>query len=126
MPDNDPPAQVRPQQVANIPLFDEGRGESFINWVETLKNTRDAYGWPADSLVGVAKTRGGPRIAEWLRGQRLQGITYLLWGTDAGLKKALQGRFGPKFTSATAPCLRPQATRVRILRGLYGPRVTGR
>ena len=94
--------QVRPQQVANIPLFDGERGESFTNWVETLENTRDAYGWPADSLVGVAKTRGGPRIAEWLRGQRLQGNTYQLWGTDAGLKKALEGRFGPKFTSATA------------------------
>jgi len=102
MPDNDPPAQVRPQQVANIPLFDGERGESFTNWVETLENTRDAYDWPEDSLVGVAKTRGGPRIAEWLRGQRLQGTTYLRWGTDAGLKKALQGRFGPKFTSATA------------------------
>ena len=102
MPDNDPPAQVRPQQVANIPLFDGERGESFTNWLETLENTRDAYDWPVDSLVGVAKTRGGPRIAEWLRGQRLQGTTYLLWGTDAGLRKALQGRFGPKFTSATA------------------------
>ena len=98
MPDNnDPPAQVRPQQVANIPLFDGERGESFTNWLETLENTRDAYDWPEDSLVGVAKTRGGPRIAEWLRGQRLQGTTYLQWGTDAGLKKALQGRFGPKY-----------------------------
>ena len=42
MPDNDPPVQVRPQQVANIPLFDGERGESFINWIETLKNTRGA------------------------------------------------------------------------------------
>ena len=53
MPDNDPPAQVRPQQVANIPLFDGERGESFNNWLETLENTRDAYDWPEDSLVGV-------------------------------------------------------------------------
>ena len=80
MPDNnDPPIQVRPQQVANIPLFDGERGESFINWIETLESTRDAYNWPVDSLVGVAKTRGGPKIAEWLRGQRLQGTTCLLY-----------------------------------------------
>ena len=63
MPDNDP-VQVRPQQVANIPLFDGERGESFTNWLETLENTRDTYNWPEDSLVGVAKTRGGPKIAE--------------------------------------------------------------
>ena len=103
MPDNnDPPVQVRPQQVANIPLFDGERGESFTNWIETLENTKDAYNWPVDSLVGVAKTRGGPKIAEWLRGQRLQGTTYAQWDGDNGLKKALKKRFGPKYTSATA------------------------
>ena len=102
MPDNDPPVQVRPQQVANIPLFDGERGESFTKWIETLENTKDAYDWPVNSLVGVAKTRGGPKIAEWLRGQRLQGTTYAQWDGDNGLKKALKKRFGPKYTSATA------------------------
>ena len=94
--------QVRPQQLANIPLFDGERGEGFVNWVETLENARDAYDWPEDSLVGVAKSRGGPKIAEWLRGKRLQGTTFAVWGTNAGLKKALMSRFGPKHTSATA------------------------
>ena len=96
------PGQVRPQQIANIPLFDGERGEGFVNWVETLENARDAYDWPIDSLVGVAKSRGGPKIAEWLRGKRLQGTTFQVWGTNAGLKKALMTRFGPKHTSATA------------------------
>ena len=32
--------QVRPQQLANIPLFDGERGEGFVNWVETLENAR--------------------------------------------------------------------------------------
>ena len=73
-----------------------------MNWVETLENARDAYDWPIDSLVGVAKSRGGPKIAEWLREKRLQGTTFQVWGTDAGLKKALMTRFGPKHTSATA------------------------
>ena len=72
------------------------------NWIETLENTKDAYDWPVNSLVGVAKTRGGPKIAEWLRGQRLQGTTYAQWDGDNGLKDALKKRFGPKFTSATA------------------------
>ena len=49
-----------------------------------------------------AKSRGGPKIVEWLRGKRLQGTTYAVWNTDAGLKKALLLRFGPKHTSATA------------------------
>ena len=26
------PGQVRPQQLANIPLFDGERGEGFVNW----------------------------------------------------------------------------------------------
>ena len=73
MADPIPPGQVRPQQIANIPLFDGERGEGFVNWVETLENARDAYDWPIDSLVGVAKSRGGPKIVEWLRGKRLQG-----------------------------------------------------
>ena len=55
-----------------------------------------------DSLVGIAKSRGGPKIVEWLRGKRLQGTTFDVWNTDAGLKKALMLRFGPKHTSATA------------------------
>ena len=93
---------VRPQQIANIPMFDGERGEGFVNWLETLENARDAYNWPIDSLVGVAKSRGGPKIVEWLRGKRLQGTTYAVWNTDAGLKKALLLRFGPKHTSATA------------------------
>ena len=93
---------VRPQQIANIPMFDGERGEGFVNWLETLENARDAYNWPIDSLVGVAKSRGGPKIVEWLRGKRLQGTTYAVWNTDAGLKKALLSRFGPKHTSATA------------------------
>ena len=102
MPDPAPAGQVRPQQIANIPLFDGERGEGFVNSVETLENARDAYDWPIDSLVGVAKSRGGPKIVEWLRGKRLQGTTYQVWGTDAGLKSALMKRFGPKHTSATA------------------------
>ena len=100
MPDNQD--HVRPQQIANIPLFDGERGEGFVNWLETLENAKDAYNWPVDSLVGVAKSRGGPKIVEWLRGKRLQGTTYAVWDTDAGLKKALLSRFGPKHTSATA------------------------
>ena len=95
MPDPAPAGQVRPQQIANIPLFDGERGEGFVNWVETLENARDAYDWPIDSLVGVAKSRGGPKIVEWLRGKRLQGTTYQVWGTDAGLKSAQMKRFGP-------------------------------
>ena len=94
--------QVRPQQIANIPLFDGERGEGFVNWIETLENARDAYDWPVDSLVGIAKSRGGPKIVEWLRGKRLQGTNYTVWNTDAGMKKALMSRFGPKHTSATA------------------------
>ena len=60
MPDNQD--HVRPQQIANIPLFDGERGEGFVNWLETLENAKDAYNWPVDSLGGVAKSRGGPKI----------------------------------------------------------------
>ena len=39
--ENPNPGQVRPQQIANIPLFDGERGEGFVNWIETLENARD-------------------------------------------------------------------------------------
>ena len=32
--------QVRPQQIANIPLFDGKQGEGFVNWIKTLENAR--------------------------------------------------------------------------------------
>ena len=102
VPVNPPPVVPRPQQLANIPLFDGERGEGFINWLEALENAKDAYGWVDDHLVGVAKARGGPKIAEWLRGLRLQGVNHTVWLTDAGLRAALKKRFGPKYTSATA------------------------
>ena len=59
----DPVQPVRPQQIANIPLFDGERGEGFVNWVETLENARDAYDWDIDSLVGVAKAEEDPRLS---------------------------------------------------------------
>ena len=48
------------------------------------------------------KAKGGPRVAEWDRGNRLRGQNPAVWAGDAGYQAALVLRFGPKYTSATA------------------------
>ena len=41
-------------------------------------------------------------VAEWDRGNRLRGQVRDQWGGAGGFRAALYGRFGPKYTSATA------------------------
>ena len=53
MPNDDPPVVPRPQQLANIPIFDGERGEGFINWLEAIENAGDAYGWAIDNLLQI-------------------------------------------------------------------------
>ena len=60
------------------------------------------YNWTVDSLVQVAKSKGGSKVAEWNRGNRLRGQIRDRWGGAGGFRAALYGRFGPKCTSATA------------------------
>ena len=47
-----------------MPLFDGEKGERFIKWLQALENAGDTYGWAVERLVGVAKARGGLKIAE--------------------------------------------------------------
>ena len=63
---------------------------------------KDTYNWAENSLVQVAKAKGGAAIAEWDRGNRLRGIIVNHWAGDNGFRAMLYKRFGPKYTSATA------------------------
>ena len=45
------------------------------DWIECLETAKDTYNWAENSLVQVAKAKGGAAIAEWDRGNRLRGIT---------------------------------------------------
>ena len=93
---------VKPDQLTALPTFDGERGKGFTNWLECLENANDTYQWPPNSLIQVVKAKGGPRVAEWDRGNRLRGRNPAVWAGDAGYRAALVLRFGPKYTSATA------------------------
>ena len=93
---------VKPGQLTALPSFDGERGEGFTNWLECLENANETYGWPDNALIQVVKAKGGPRVAEWDRGNRLRGTNSLVWLGDQGFRAALIARFGPKYTSATA------------------------
>ena len=93
---------VTPSQLSALPTFDGERGEGFVNWLECLDVAQVTYNWTVDSLVQVAKANGGSKVAEWDRGNRLRSQIHDRWGGAGGLRAALYGRFGPKYTSATA------------------------
>ena len=96
------PAAVTPAQLQSLPLFDGKRGEGFINWLECLETAQVTYGWTIDSLIQVAKAKGGAAVAEWDRGNRLRGVHPQAWEGVNGYKTLLGKRFGPKYTAATA------------------------
>ena len=93
---------VTPSQLSALPTFDGERGEGFVNWLERLEVAQTTYLWAEDSLVQVAKAKGGAKVAEWDRGNRLRGQVREHWAGAQGFRQALYNRFGPKYTSATA------------------------
>ena len=93
---------VTPSQLSALPTFDGERGEGFVNWLERLEVAQTTYRWTEDSLVQVAKAKGGAKVAEWDRGNRLRGQVRERWAGAQGFRQALYNRFGPKYTSATA------------------------
>ena len=44
-----------------------------MNWLERLEVTQATYNWTLDSLVQIAKAKGGSKVAEWDRGNQLRG-----------------------------------------------------
>ena len=93
---------VTPSQLSTLPTFDGEWGEGFVNWLERLPVAQVTYNSIVDSLVQVAKAKGGSKVAEWDRGNRLRGQIRDRWGGAGGFRAAVYGRFGPKYTSATA------------------------
>ena len=100
------PGAVNPQQLTSLPVFNGDRGEGFVNWLECLETARQTYNWAEDSLVSVAKAKGGALVAEWDRANRIRDVSITHWADRAdgtkGFRHMLIGRFGPKATSASA------------------------
>ena len=70
-----PPKAVQPQQLTALMQFDGNMVEAFVNWLECLETAKETCNWAENSLVQVAKAKGGAAITEWDKGKRLQGIT---------------------------------------------------
>ena len=71
LPDQDPamaqPAPavgVLPGQLTALPLFDCDRGEAFVNWLEVIENVEQTYGWTDQNILGVIRSKEGPKIAD--------------------------------------------------------------
>ena len=54
---------VTPSQLSALPTFDGERGEGFVNWLERLEVAQVTCNWTVDSLVQVAKAKGGSKVA---------------------------------------------------------------
>ena len=104
--DNNMAAQgVQGSQISSIPVFSGVAGLDGAAFADAIDQARDQFGWTEAQTAAVAKTRGGPAMTTWIRGQKAQGITFAAWATPnpvvAGehyLRKSFMLRFGPKYT----------------------------
>ena len=70
---------VQGSQISTIPVFSGVAGLDGAAFADAIDQARDQYGWTEAQTAAVAKTRGGPAMTTWIRGQKAQGITCLLY-----------------------------------------------
>ena len=73
------PGGVMPGQHSALHLFDGERGEAFVNWLEVIENAETTYGWTDDNVLSVVRSKGGPKIAEWIRAKQFMGHEFTGW-----------------------------------------------
>ena len=100
---------VQGSQISSIPVFSGIAGLDGAAFADAIDQAREQFGWTDAQTAAVAKTRGGPAMTTWIRGQKAQGITYAVWATPnpvvAGahyLRRSFMIRFGPKYTASGA------------------------
>ena len=94
-----PAGSVLPGQLSALPLFDGERGEEFVNWLEVIENAEMTYNWTDGNILSVIRSKGGPKIAEWIRARRIMGHEFTGWRDG---NRPMYNRFGPKYTASTA------------------------
>ena len=72
---------VQGSQISTIPVFSGVAGLDGAAFADAIDQARDQYGWTEAQTAAVAKTRGGPAMTTWIRGQKAQGITFAAWAT---------------------------------------------
>ena len=72
---------VQGSQISSIPVFSGIAGYDGAAYEEAINQARDQFRWTEAQTAAVAKTRGGPAMTTWIRGQKAQGITYGVWAT---------------------------------------------
>ena len=54
-----------------------------------------------DNVLSVVRSKGGPKIAEWIRAQRFMGHAFTGWKDgNRPMRTLLYERFGPKYTAS--------------------------
>ena len=97
------PGGVMSGQLSALPLFDGERGEAFVNWLEVIVNAETINGWTDDNVLSVVRSKGGPKIAEWIRAKRFMGHDFTGWRDgNRPMRTPLYEMFGPKYTASTA------------------------
>ena len=98
-----PAPGVLPGQLTSLPLFDGDRGEAFVNWLEIIENAEQTYGWKDQNVMSVIRSKGGPKIAGWMRAQRFMNQEFTGWRDGNNpMRTQLFERLGPKYTASTA------------------------
>ena len=99
---------VQRGQLSTIPMFTGIRGLDALTYAEAIDDTIPQFGWTQQQAAQAAATRGGPAVANWLRGEKAAGTTYNAWSDNAGNNVAMR----PAFIRA---CLHDQRSCLRYL-----------
>ena len=85
----EPQAAVTGSQMVSVPIFEGDKGTGVISWCESLDRSQVQFQWTMAQTASVTVSRAGPKVASWIRAQRMSGTTYNVWNTDAGLRTAI-------------------------------------
>ena len=92
-------------QLSSITLFSGTKGLEALTYAEAIDGSLAQFGWTQAQAAQAAISRGGNAVANWIRGERAAGITYITWtATEDGqrpLRPAFIARFGPVYTTET-------------------------
>ena len=97
---------VQGGQLSAIPMFSGTRGLDTLTYADAIDGTIPQFGMTQPQAAQAAATRGGPAVANWLRGERAAGTVYNSWSDNAGnsipMRPAFIQRFGPVYTTSGA------------------------
>ena len=99
--------QVSGGQLSSINPYSGNPGLEGLAFIEAVDRAKDQFTWTEMQTTQAAISRGGNAVANWIRGEKAEGIMYNNWNAIpadgiVNLRPAPLTTFGPKYTTGGA------------------------